>query len=729
MEIIKLNLIPSGNNPVCHCSQYDNGRIIRAELFDGLTPYSIASGDSLTLNVRKPDNTIVSANLTTTQGNTYVDFATTEQICAVVGKSLAEIKITNGTTVIGTLNFIIEVERDVLADGIPSESVIEDLEELIAEAIGDDYYNKTEIDAALALKADSADVNEAIDELERKKVDYADLPKVSDNEPYLIRKTANGKRVGSRLFDKLVGGTVAFNQLVYGTPTLSKEGIITSYANGVFTIENESRSTNYSSGSTRNAITYNVVKANHKYIFIASSSKNITGVGVRFNTKNGVETQTFYPYNSILTPTEDGYYVFRINYTYDFESVHPIGDITTFKAIIIDLTQMLGSTIADYIDSLEQATAGAGVAFFRRLFPKDYYAYNDGELMSVKTSAHKTRGFNQFDDQMEIGGINFNTGVNASNNDRMRSKNYIPVIAGARYWFSPNYDKYIFFYDANYNPIVLSNNRIYAQFTPATHLYTVPVNCAYVRLLMWTTYGTTYKNDICLNLYDTAKNGTYEPYIEHTYELDNDLELRGIPKLDSNNQLYYDGDTYESSGKVTRKYALVDLGSLNWSLVSASGGNKRFAANLATIKVASSDSVLPNMICKKYPVVTPANTYNNIYGISNDTAARLTCFDSSYNDDPAAFKSAMSGVYLLYELATPTTETADAYKDPQICDDSGSEEYIDTRAVSIPVGHITEYVVDLDTSLLPNTPTADGTYTLKCTITDGIPTYSWIQDI
>ena len=92
-------------------------------------------------------------------------------------------------------------------------------------------------------------------------------------------------------------------------------------------------------------------------------------------------------------------------------------------------------------------------------------------------------------------------------------------------------------------------------------------------------------------------------------------------------------------------------------------------------------------------------------------------------------KTELNGAYLLYELATPTTETADAYKDPQICDDSGSEEYIDTRAVSIPVGHLTEYVVDLDTSLLPNTPTADGTYTLKCTITDGIPTYSWIQDI
>ena len=29
MEIIKLNLIPSGVNPICHAKQYDEGRIIR----------------------------------------------------------------------------------------------------------------------------------------------------------------------------------------------------------------------------------------------------------------------------------------------------------------------------------------------------------------------------------------------------------------------------------------------------------------------------------------------------------------------------------------------------------------------------------------------------------------------------------------------------------------------------------------------------------------------------
>ena len=144
MEIIKLNLIPNGVNPTCHCSQYDEGRVIRIELFDGLTPYTLQSGDTVTLNVRKPDNTIVTTTVETTQGNNYVDIVTTEQICACVGYNLCDLTITNGSVVIGTLNFIMAIERDVLADGIPSQSVIEDLDELVQEAVGNNYYTKDE---------------------------------------------------------------------------------------------------------------------------------------------------------------------------------------------------------------------------------------------------------------------------------------------------------------------------------------------------------------------------------------------------------------------------------------------------------------------------------------------------------------------------------------------------------------------------------------------------------
>ena len=128
MENFNLNMIPSGVNPVCHVSQYDNGRQIKINLFNGTLPYELASGDTVTLNLRKPDNTIITASVTATQGNDYVIIATTEQMTAVVGETLGELKITNGSTVIGSLNFIMLVERDVLADGIPSQSVINDLD-------------------------------------------------------------------------------------------------------------------------------------------------------------------------------------------------------------------------------------------------------------------------------------------------------------------------------------------------------------------------------------------------------------------------------------------------------------------------------------------------------------------------------------------------------------------------------------------------------------------------
>ena len=152
MEAIKVNLIPNGIPQMCHASQYDVGRQIRLDLFDGFTPYVIQSGDTFTLNVRKPDNHVVTETITGTEGNTHLVIETTEQMTAVTGKNLCEIRVENDGDNIGSLNFIMQVEKDVIADGIPSESVIEDLSALVAEAVGDDYYTKAEVDAAIPTK-------------------------------------------------------------------------------------------------------------------------------------------------------------------------------------------------------------------------------------------------------------------------------------------------------------------------------------------------------------------------------------------------------------------------------------------------------------------------------------------------------------------------------------------------------------------------------------------------
>lgn len=135
MQTIKINLIPNGKNPTCSTSQYDTGRVIRCELVDGACPYTIKTGDVITLNLRKPDDTIVTSELVSTVGNTYVDIVTTEQMTACEGFNKCELSIVNGNTKIGSGNFTMSVEKDVLSDGIESESEIHDLQSKVTQAV------------------------------------------------------------------------------------------------------------------------------------------------------------------------------------------------------------------------------------------------------------------------------------------------------------------------------------------------------------------------------------------------------------------------------------------------------------------------------------------------------------------------------------------------------------------------------------------------------------------
>ena len=72
MESINLNHIPSGVTPVCHVSQYDDKRKIRLNLFNGTAALSITATMTFELQVRKPDNTIVTTAPTGTTNNTAI---------------------------------------------------------------------------------------------------------------------------------------------------------------------------------------------------------------------------------------------------------------------------------------------------------------------------------------------------------------------------------------------------------------------------------------------------------------------------------------------------------------------------------------------------------------------------------------------------------------------------------------------------------------------------------
>lgn len=139
METIRLNLVPVGATPVCHAAQYDEGRQIKLELYNGAAAYQIQAGDSFELDLRKPDGHIVTTAITGTQGNTYLILETSEQMCAVSGINICKIKVKNSGNEIGTLIFNMAVQMDVLADGDPSETIIDNLDEMVAEAVAEQY--------------------------------------------------------------------------------------------------------------------------------------------------------------------------------------------------------------------------------------------------------------------------------------------------------------------------------------------------------------------------------------------------------------------------------------------------------------------------------------------------------------------------------------------------------------------------------------------------------------
>jgi hypothetical protein len=342
------------------------------------------------------------------------------------------------------------------------------------------------------------------------------------------------------------------------------------------------------------------------------------------------------------------------------------------------------------------ATAGSGVAFFRSLFPKDYYAYDAGTLMSVQAKEHRTVGFNQWDEEWEKGTYDATTGEKINEDTRIRSKNKIRVIPGSTYCFLKRLSFFQYGISGNY----LRTSGFVGTDTGFDTI-TLGNDCYYIAFCATSTYGVTYKDDICINLSDSSKNGTYEPYEEHVYPLDSDLVLRGIPKLDSDGNLYYDGDEYTPDGSVKRRYRIVDLGTLEWSFQS--GTNRFYSGTISnSIKTNYSGSYNLNLVCTDYTPVDNAESDRSICAMNS--SGNVFIKDARYaTSSTEAFKTAMSGVYLVYELKTPTTEQADPYHEIQICSRYGTEEFVDAAAtaetdprdVAIPVGTETLYPVNV----------------------------------
>ena len=161
---VELNMIPGGELPVVHVSQFDTLRAFHFDLKVGDDDWTIPEGIHFELHCRKVDDNIVIIAPDSTDTSS-VTFTTTEQLTACSGKNeceLVAIDDEDDSLIIGSINFILDVEADPLAGGLTSETAIynltQQIEEIAEQVIGEDYYDKTEVDTLLADKADLTDL-------------------------------------------------------------------------------------------------------------------------------------------------------------------------------------------------------------------------------------------------------------------------------------------------------------------------------------------------------------------------------------------------------------------------------------------------------------------------------------------------------------------------------------------------------------------------------------------
>ena len=590
---VNVNLVPGNYPKEFHVSQYDVGRQLVANIVDSTGAYSIPSGATVTLVGTKPSGFGFTLSGSVEAGG-VVTFSTTATVTAEYGRIPCEIRIESGNTVLGTANCMLIVEMSPHPEGTTDgdgEVIVNQITLLLEQITQQANRAVTASEAAQASEtaAAASEQNAATSE---SNAAASEATALSAKDDAVAAKTA------AQASEQAAAESAAEAEATLGS--CAKVG-------GEYD--------GMTVGTAKQLLSDSTTTDTEPYIY-----RQTAGDGDREEVEEVVGGTVAWNQlcnsASVTVPNGHKYYMIKGGTASIGASTGTaITGLTSGTDIVTDLTAMFNPQVADAVYAMEQSQAGAGVAWFKALFPKSYYPYDAGSLQSVKTSAHVTK-------------------------------------------------------DADENVI-----------------------------------------------------GTYPL---------SPIDLRGVPKW-VDGKLKFDGDVYPPSGRVTRKDSIVDLGTLNWSAVPYQGVTYFVSQGIATLcSPPSSDNEVANIISPKYSSISRNSmSASTDKVISISTNGYINIIDTAYSD-AASFKSAMSGVYLVYEKATATTETADPYTAIQVCDPNGTEEWIDERTVQIPVGNVTKYHTNLkekleDLPAIPTAPSANGTYTLKATVSGGAVTYQWVN--
>lgn len=494
---------------------------------------------------------------------------------------------------------------------------------------------------------------------------------VNNNEPYGFRPTGGNADVGNRKsIKKIVGGTVFFNQMFENGNFAASTGWQANRAT-LSVADNKATLTMPSNASTASYIqkqsSSSIFQTGRRY-YVAATITPSADTSVKFylggNTTKiqKVEAGKRTRLSAVLEGAlGSGGFILYVNSNNELGE----GDTVIVENVIaVDLVAMFGTVVE--------------ASEFERLFPKEWYDKTNPTELSVNTTGHKTVGFNLLD-----------------------SSHTAKLVGGLETQITGTYTA-LSFTTVNGTSETISPDEE-GIFTPSAN-----------GVLTVTGIG----DDTCVHLvWSGYRNDEYEDHVENTYPLDDDLTLYGVPALDASGKIYFKGDEYKPDGTVKRRYKKIVLDGVNNKIASGQvrhASNDKYYASFALTDLGVntdkgggliSDTFINKKAYSEGCAYIGSNGANLIMTSTDQDATTVSLWNGILRESP---------VTVVYELATPTEEESEPYAVNMTCDDFGTEEFIDSRAIPMPVGHETFYRANNADKLdhLPSPAAADGNYTI-----------------
>lgn len=457
---------------------------------------------------------------------------------------------------------------------------------------------------------------------------------------------------GLARIDKIKGNTLIWNQLVNYTRA-------TQTVNGITFTNNGDGSCSFVGTATAMAL-YQMTEANmpiiqgHKYLFKGANGGNS-------NCRLDIRTSTDAVLNESVNIGTD--IIFTATQTSNCKCMIRVANGTTISNAIkfipqlFDLTKMFGA-------GNEPIT----VEEFTSLFPLSYYGYNAGSLLSFNGNGIKTVGKNLVFKILPSANLGGN-GTIVVDNQNMYDLAVAEVVEGKQYHIGNNRGDSALIGWFTSEPQIGSTSYDGQRIVGSTLIPIAPIT-GYIVFRIDKPFAKP-----------TFNLGTgsidYEPYTQSNLSLP---VSQYFP-----NGMRSAGNAYDelTPAKSITRIGVVDLGTLTWSYLSGETA-LRFFATLPNDAVNVNATAVANAITSKYP----AGSWNSVApNVSADkmfalTSTYITIRDTSYTD-AATFKNSLSGVYLYYELATPTETAVDIDLDFMAYED-GTEQLLPVNG-SVPV--------------------------------------------